>query len=146
MLNQSSITPWRRMGEWIYRSTFSWPRHYLEVSGQLHAHAALPLGKEPPVSIGSEVGWARAGLDYVEKILNPTGTRNQTRSQSLSQLPTWKNSSEINRKECFVDVDWIKLAKDRDEWQALVNTVDSINGGKTLHQLSNCKLLRDSVS
>jgi hypothetical protein len=24
-----------------------WPRHYVEVSGQLHALAALPLGKEP---------------------------------------------------------------------------------------------------
>jgi hypothetical protein len=28
------------------------------VSGQLHALAALPLGKEPPVSIGQENGWA----------------------------------------------------------------------------------------
>jgi hypothetical protein len=27
------------------------------VSGQLHAPAALPPGKEPPVPIGSEVGW-----------------------------------------------------------------------------------------
>jgi hypothetical protein len=33
------------MGEWMYRSTFSWPRHYLEVSGQLHAPAASPPGK-----------------------------------------------------------------------------------------------------
>jgi hypothetical protein len=47
MLNQLSITPWRRMEEWMHRSTFSWPRHYLEVSGQLHAPAALPPGKSP---------------------------------------------------------------------------------------------------
>jgi hypothetical protein len=33
------------MGEWMYRSTFSWPRHYLEMSSQLHAPAALPPGK-----------------------------------------------------------------------------------------------------
>jgi hypothetical protein len=26
-LNYLSITPWRRMGEWMYRSTFSWLRH-----------------------------------------------------------------------------------------------------------------------
>jgi hypothetical protein len=27
VLNQLSTTPWRRMGEWMYRSAFSWPRH-----------------------------------------------------------------------------------------------------------------------
>jgi hypothetical protein len=39
----------------------------LEVSGQLHAPAALPPGKEPPVPIGYEVGWTSAGLDDLEK-------------------------------------------------------------------------------
>jgi hypothetical protein len=24
---QLSTTPWRRMGEWMYRSTYSWPQH-----------------------------------------------------------------------------------------------------------------------
>jgi hypothetical protein len=28
------------------------PRHYMEVSGQLHAPAALPPGKEPLLPIG----------------------------------------------------------------------------------------------
>jgi hypothetical protein len=55
-------------GEWMYRSTFSWPRHELEVSGQLHAPAALPPGKEPPVPIGQEVAWtSEASLDDLEK-------------------------------------------------------------------------------
>jgi hypothetical protein len=27
VLNELSTTPRRRMGEWMYRSTFSWPRH-----------------------------------------------------------------------------------------------------------------------
>jgi hypothetical protein len=49
--------PWKRMGERMYRSIFSWPRHYFEVSGQLHAPAALHPGKEPPVPIGQEAGW-----------------------------------------------------------------------------------------
>jgi hypothetical protein len=39
-------------GEWMYRTTFSWPRHWLEVSGQLHALAALLSVKEPPAPIG----------------------------------------------------------------------------------------------
>jgi hypothetical protein len=36
---------WRRIGEWLYISTFSWPRHWLEMSGELYAPAALPPGK-----------------------------------------------------------------------------------------------------
>jgi hypothetical protein len=35
------------------------PRHWMGVSGQRHAPAALlPLGKGPPVPIGQEAGWA----------------------------------------------------------------------------------------
>jgi hypothetical protein len=57
---------WRRMGEWMNRSTISWPRHKLEVSGQLHAPAALPPGKTPGTHwIGGWVGH-RVGLDDVE--------------------------------------------------------------------------------
>jgi hypothetical protein len=42
----------------MYRSIFSLPRHYLQVSGQLHAPAASPPEKEPPVPIVWEAGWA----------------------------------------------------------------------------------------
>jgi hypothetical protein len=34
-----------------YRSIFTWPRHYLEDSGQLHVQASFPPRKEPSVSI-----------------------------------------------------------------------------------------------
>jgi hypothetical protein len=47
VLNYLMTTPWRRMGEWIYRSTFSWSRHCLEVNGELHAPAALPPWETP---------------------------------------------------------------------------------------------------
>ena len=30
---------------------FTWPQHWMEVNGQLHSQAALPLGKEPLVPI-----------------------------------------------------------------------------------------------
>jgi hypothetical protein len=43
---------------WMYRPPFSGSGNYLEVSGQLHAPAALSPGKEPPVPIGLEAGWA----------------------------------------------------------------------------------------
>jgi hypothetical protein len=45
-------TQWRRMGEWMYRSAFSLPRHQLKVSCQLHVTPDLLPGKEPPVPIG----------------------------------------------------------------------------------------------
>jgi hypothetical protein len=58
----------------VYRSTYSWPRHYFEVNGQLHAPADLPPEKEPAHWIG---GWVnpRTGLDSVEKrkFLTPPG-------------------------------------------------------------------------
>jgi hypothetical protein len=58
---------WRYMVEWMYRFTFSWPWHWLEVSCQLHAPAALPSGGGGP---GTHwVGWVdpRAILDNAEK-------------------------------------------------------------------------------
>jgi hypothetical protein len=39
-------------GECLCRCTL-WPRHWLEVSGQLHAPAALPPGKCPPSTPGT---------------------------------------------------------------------------------------------
>jgi hypothetical protein len=42
------------MGEWRYSSTHSFTSVLDEVSGQLHAPAALILGKEPPVTTGYE--------------------------------------------------------------------------------------------
>jgi hypothetical protein len=42
------------MGTWMYTSTFSWPRHYLEVRVQFHDTSALSPGKELVVSIGKE--------------------------------------------------------------------------------------------
>jgi hypothetical protein len=33
------------MEEWLYRSSYSWPRHYLDASCQLHAPAAFPPGE-----------------------------------------------------------------------------------------------------
>jgi hypothetical protein len=68
----------------------------LEVSSTLHAPAALPLGKNSPVPIGEEVGWAvgpRASLDDVEKrkFFTLPGPElqllgRQARSQSLYRL------------------------------------------------------------
>lgn len=47
------------MVEWMYRTTYSWPWHYLEVKSQLQALGALPPGKESLVFIGKETGWVQ---------------------------------------------------------------------------------------
>jgi hypothetical protein len=39
------------------------PRHQMEMSAHLHSQAALPAGKEPPVSIGQEAGGGGGGTD-----------------------------------------------------------------------------------
>jgi hypothetical protein len=71
------------MGEWRYRSTFSLPWRWMEVSGQFHAIPALPLG------IHWTGGWVgpRAGREYMqaEKILDPTGSRSPTPRYSSPQ-------------------------------------------------------------
>jgi len=45
------------MGEWMYNSMHSLPRHQIKVSGQLHAPAALTPQKEYPVPIEQKAGW-----------------------------------------------------------------------------------------
>jgi hypothetical protein len=81
-------------GEWMYRSTLSWTRHYFEVSGQLHAPPVIPPRKEPPTPywVGGWIG-PSAGLDDLKKrkFLTLLGLELQplccpARSQSLYRL------------------------------------------------------------
>jgi hypothetical protein len=79
----------------MYRSTFSWPRHWLQVSEQLHISPALPPRKSPRYPLdrrfsGPENLSERRGED---KILAPIETRTPTlgrptHSQSLYRLAT----------------------------------------------------------
>jgi hypothetical protein len=58
----------------------------MEVSGQLHTPAALPPGKEPPVPIAQEAGWASEPVWTRcpwEKFPAPAG--NQTPNHSIVQ-------------------------------------------------------------
>jgi hypothetical protein len=72
-------------GEWIYRFTLSWPRHYLWVI----SFTPLPLyprGKSPRYPLDRRLGGpqSRSGRRGEEKILDPPGTRAPTpRSSSL---------------------------------------------------------------
>jgi hypothetical protein len=55
------------MGEWMYRSIFSWLRHKLEVSGKLHAPPALPPRKSPRYSMYRRLGGPRDRSGWLEK-------------------------------------------------------------------------------
>jgi hypothetical protein len=63
---------------------FSWPRHYLEVSGQFHAMAALLQGESPRYQLDRRLGGpqSRSGRPGEEKILDPTGTGTLTPQSS----------------------------------------------------------------
>jgi hypothetical protein len=53
----------------------------MEVNSQIHSPAVLPMGKEPPVHIGMQVGWTPEPVWTLwsrEKILSPTGNRTST--------------------------------------------------------------------
>jgi hypothetical protein len=43
----------------------------MEVIGQLHAPAALPPGKKPPVPVGLEAGWAPEPVWTVQAMCSP---------------------------------------------------------------------------
>jgi hypothetical protein len=80
------------MGGWIYISTFSWPRHLLEASGQLHANGPLyPVVKR---LCGSQGRYERGGE---QNILDPTGTRTRTSGRPVA-IPTAVSRLPINFK------------------------------------------------
>jgi hypothetical protein len=95
MLNLLSTIPWRRMGEWIYRSTFldlstSW-RWVLSFTSR----PLCPRGESPSSRYSLDRVWVdpRAGLGHVKRRkfltlpgleLRPLGR--PTRSQSLNRL------------------------------------------------------------
>jgi hypothetical protein len=76
VLNKLSTTPYRHMGKWMYRSTFSWPGHWLEVSGHLHVPATLLPAKEPWYPLGRKLGGPQSwsGRCGEENIFYSTGT------------------------------------------------------------------------
>jgi hypothetical protein len=61
------------LGEWRYSSTHSWPRHLMDVIGQLHAPAALPPGKSPWYPLDRRLGrlQSRSGHSDEEKNSHP---------------------------------------------------------------------------
>jgi hypothetical protein len=70
----------------------------MEVSGQLHAPAALPLGKEPlvPIWIGGWTG-TRAALDSVVKRKIPSPRRESKPRTPIVQPAAQRHTTELSR-------------------------------------------------
>jgi hypothetical protein len=65
------------MGEWMYRSTYSWPRHQFEVSSQLHPQAASPRGVSHRYPLDRRLAGPgnQSGRRGEKKSLAPAGTQ-----------------------------------------------------------------------
>jgi hypothetical protein len=78
------LTNWATEGAWgsrcMFSSMYSWPRHWLEVSGQLHAPVDLPSGKSLRYPLDTRLGVLQniSGRRREENNLAPTGTRTRT--------------------------------------------------------------------
>jgi hypothetical protein len=79
------------------------------MSGQLHAPAALTPGKEPPVRIGEEAGWASEPVWTTgeEKFLTPPGLElrplgRPARSQSLYRLRSPGSQYQAMNSNCEI--------------------------------------------
>jgi hypothetical protein len=72
---QLSTTPWRRIGEWRYISTHSWPRHEMEVSGQLHPRSLYRQGRSSRYPLDWRLGGPRASPDKMMERTATAGTR-----------------------------------------------------------------------
>jgi hypothetical protein len=96
----------------MYSATYSWPRHYMEVSGQFHAPFALLPGKD---WIGDWVG-PRAGLDMESKEKIPSPRRNLTPIiRSFNPYPV-----AIDTELSWLVINLITLAENCN-WESLYN-------------------------
>jgi len=75
----------------------------MEASGQLHSTTALPLSKEPPLTIRYDSDWASAGLDAV--------ARTERKSQPLPGIKPRSSSPSLNHY-----TDWATAAYSETYW------------------------------
>jgi hypothetical protein len=89
---------------------YFWPGHWLEVCGQLHAPAALPPGKEPPVPIGQEAGCAPEPVWTLWRREKSCTAGNRTRAVQPVAIPTelTRRLSSLNNRQEMRWV-WIQL-------------------------------------
>jgi hypothetical protein len=99
--------------------THSRSRHYLGVSGQRHAPAALYPGKGPPVLVGQEAGWAPelvwTRLGYKKNPVCPAGNRPsivQSLSQTLLCLSYSGSFKTVNLPVLYGCLTWSVVRKE----------------------------------
>jgi hypothetical protein len=93
------------MGKWLYRSTFSSPRHLFEVSDLLHASPALSPGK-PSVTIGYETDWARGPIKTIWRIENSWSYQDSNSHPSI----LWPVTLTMPTGLLFISNEFLKVA------------------------------------
>jgi hypothetical protein len=78
------------MGEWTYKSKFSWHQHLLDVSGELNDLATLPPGKESQVSLDRILGGPLPGQE-----LRPFGRPASSYSDCAVPAPPYSRVAQV---------------------------------------------------
>jgi hypothetical protein len=151
------------MGEWRYRTTSPWPRHYMEVNGQLHAQASLPPRGNIHGTHWTEAGWTQM----------PVWTRGSENSWSMwTQTPTpsvvqpaasrYIDCAIPESKICFInlcpfavrsdytycrtaELKWVINYKGCGRNGSLFNLVVRIPGYRTEMYCASCEVLTECI-
>jgi hypothetical protein len=108
------VMPLSCVGEWKYTSPLSWPRLYMDMSGQLHAISSLPPRKLPLASKGQGAGWTSQPVwtwQLRHKSLVADG--NRTPVVQRSHYIDWKNRNLIRLTTFSVELKLTKSVKIR---------------------------------
>jgi hypothetical protein len=114
-------------GEWMYRSTSFWPQHQLELSGQLHTPAALPLEKEPLVTTGQETGWAPEPIWMTWRRENSLPYQDLKSDPSVIQpIASWYNAAPYRFSIIYGILYAISLTAIRAHWLPMLSPYTTI--------------------
>jgi hypothetical protein len=94
-------------GEAMYRFAFSWPRHQLEMSGQLHFPAALSRGKSPQYPLDMKLGGG-GGTELVGMVWR---SENPWSNQDLNPDPLVIQPADSRYANCANVTNFIAIEK-----------------------------------
>jgi hypothetical protein len=119
VLNQLSTTPLRSVKEWMYRSTFSWPRHYLRGEWSTSRSDRFTQGNRHTHPLDRRLGWPQSPSERCgeEKNFAPAGNWIPAFQLVDSHYTDWAIS---NPK--FI-VGWSEITSERPEYYDIASCI-----------------------